>query len=368
MVLLAPAGSTGTRTFTGSAIVRADGTAYDLPLPVISLPRISPPSIDSQPVSRTVAVGSVATFSVVVPGPGPFTYAWSFNNAPLTDGAGIAGSSTASLTISNVGSANAGSYKCTVTNDAGPTDSSSATLTVVNMTAAHALAGSGYTPGGTVGVSNTFTHANLTGVLKWSVLLPAGWTLKSSSGDDNATRPTAGRADLLEWTWTTPPTSPFTFGYVLQAPVTSTGDKALSALVELGTGDAKAQITAKPEPLVVPLLALHSADTDSNNQINLFELTRVIELYNTRRGGDRTGRYAVAQTPTDDGFVSDPVAESSAVITLSRYHSADSNQDGKIDLRELTRVIELYNTRTGTTRTGRYRVQAGSEDGFAPFP
>jgi len=142
----------------------------------------------------------------------------------------------------------------------------------------------------------------------------------------------------------------------------------LSALVELGTGDAKAQITAKPEPLTVPLLALHSADTDSNNQINLFELTRVIELYNTRRGGDRTGRYAVAQTATDDGFVSDTLLDSSAVVTLSRYHSVDSNQDGKFDLRELTRVIELYNTRTGTTRTGRYRVQAGSEDGFAPSP
>lgn len=35
---------------------------------------------------------------------------------------------------------------------------------------------------------------------------------------------------------------------------------------------------------------------------------------------------------------------------------------------ELTRVIELYNTRSGTTRTGRYHVQAGTEDGFAAGP
>lgn len=53
---------------------------------------------------------------------------------------------------------------------------------------------------------------------------------------------------------------------------------------------------------------------------------------------------------------------------LTRYHSVDSNQDGRITLIELTRMIELYNYRNGTTRTGQYRVQAGTEDGFAPGP
>jgi hypothetical protein len=31
-------------------------------------------------------------------------------------------------------------------------------------------------------------------------------------------------------------------------------------------------------------------------------------------------------------------------------------------------VIELYNFREGTTRTGRYHVQPGTEDGFATGP
>jgi hypothetical protein len=31
-------------------------------------------------------------------------------------------------------------------------------------------------------------------------------------------------------------------------------------------------------------------------------------------------------------------------------------------------VIELYNARTGTTRTGAYRSQGSTEDGFAPGP
>jgi hypothetical protein len=55
-------------------------------------------------------------------------------------------------------------------------------------------------------------------------------------------------------------------------------------------------------------------------------------------------------------------------VTLTKYHSADSNQDGQLTLTELTRVIELYNSRRGTRRTGQYHVQAGSEDGFAPGP
>jgi hypothetical protein len=55
-------------------------------------------------------------------------------------------------------------------------------------------------------------------------------------------------------------------------------------------------------------------------------------------------------------------------VSLARVHSADSNRDGKISLTELTRVIELYNTRNGTTRTGAYKMQTGTEDGFAPSP
>jgi hypothetical protein len=113
------------------------------------------------------------------------------------------------------------------------------------------------------------------------------------------------------------------------------------------------------------LTIAHSADVNGDLRIGLVELTRVIELYNTRLNTVRTGRYKV-QTGTEDGFAQDPAA--TANQTLTRYHSADSNRDGQISLGELTRVIELYNTRAGTARTGQYHVQAGTEDGFAPGP
>ncbi len=49
-------------------------------------------------------------------------------------------------------------------------------------------------------------------------------------------------------------------------------------------------------------------------------------------------------------------------------HAAGTPLDGKFNFSELRRVIELYNSRAGTVRTGQYRVVAGTEDGFAPGP
>ena len=111
----------------------------------------------------------------------------------------------------------------------------------------------------------------------------------------------------------------------------------------------------------------HSADPNRDNRISLVELTRVIELYNVRVGTTRTGRYR-PQDDTEDGFAGDDTGTGGAIETFSRVHSADTARDGRLSLVELTRVIELYNTRSGSTRTGAYRVQAGSEDGFAPGP
>jgi hypothetical protein len=126
--------------------------------------------------------------------------------------------------------------------------------------------------------------------------------------------------------------------------------------------------------LTVNPVVTHSADTDGDFRLSLFELTRVIELYNTRNGGTRTGGYRV-DGAGEDGFAPDTARLAGAAIALTRYHSADtrgatagSPRDGTIGLFELTRVIELYNTRIGTTRTGQYHVQSGTEDGFAPGP
>ena len=68
------------------------------------------------------------------------------------------------------------------------------------------------------------------------------------------------------------------------------------------------------------------------------------------------------------GVRAGPPRRAAGVAGRARDNSADTNRDGKIGLLELPRVIELYNFREGVKGTGRYQVQAGTEDGFAPGP
>ncbi len=88
-------------------------------------------AITAQPQSRTVAAGAMATFSVTAAGTQPIVYRWQKNGANLTDGGSLSGANTATLTLSNVTLADAGSYRVALTNAAGSTNSSSAALNVV---------------------------------------------------------------------------------------------------------------------------------------------------------------------------------------------------------------------------------------------
>jgi len=54
--------------------------------------------------------------------------------------------------------------------------------------------------------------------------------------------------------------------------------------------------------------------------------------------------------------------------TPSIFHAADTDQDSQLSLSELLRVIEVYNTRSGTTRTGEYHIDDSTADGIAPGP
>ncbi|WP_221031686.1 hypothetical protein [Actomonas aquatica] len=150
-------------------------------------------------------------------------------------------------------------------------------------------------------------------------------------------------------------------------------DPAAVEIVRLSGGqlDGTAAVSLRLDELsavdATTALGFHSADYDQNNQIDLSELLRVIELYNTRNGTTRTGRYLV-DAGTTDGFAPDPTTVLDAPASLSSYHSADYDRDAQVSLSELLRVIELYNTRDGTTRTGEYHRDAATVDGFAPGP
>jgi alpha-tubulin suppressor-like RCC1 family protein len=322
------------------------------------------PAIVTPPQPQTVPVpGGTVTLSVAASSSPAPSYQWYLNGQLLP------GATRATLTLDNVQSAAAGNYRVVVTNPAGSTSSGNAAFQIVQPgnTATQAVAGPGYAAGQPLTIVNQLTYEGTASALSWAVLLPPGWTFASSTAADTSAAPVPGQTDLLEWAWSSIPPSTVEFRYTVNVPAGQTGPRELVALAGVRNG-ASLQFLAQPDPLVVTEVATHSADVDRNYRISLLELTRVIELYNTRNGTSRTGAYAVAAAVTEDGFEPAPTRLASAVVTLVRYHSGDSNRDGKLGLLELTRVIELYNYRSGTSRTGQYKVKSGTEDGFDPGP
>jgi hypothetical protein len=251
------------------------------------------------------------------------------------------------------------------------------------LVATHALVtNGGYVAGSTVTITNTVGYTGELASLRWSVLLPSGWTFASAVNAGAPTvQPSVGDSSMIDWIWATAPASPATFTYTLNVPAGVTGPQTIVALAEFTVGETPIQLVASPDPLTVNQLTYHTADTNQNSKIDASELTRVIVLYNTRFTNPdtskvRTGAYREAPvgTTTVDGFSTDTERDSTVTtVTLSRYHAADYNRNGRIEPAELTRLITLYNTRftnpdTSRVRTGFYRIApegVSSVDGFA---
>ena len=82
------------------------------------------PAITTQPVAQTAAIGGTVSFSVAATGTAPLSYQWK------KDGVALAGATAATLTLTNVQGADAGSYSVTLTSSAGTLTSSAVTLTI----------------------------------------------------------------------------------------------------------------------------------------------------------------------------------------------------------------------------------------------
>ena len=109
----------------GSGGTNGSGTAFRI--------RIAPvPAILTQPASITNFAGTTAIFTVAAIGAPAPNYRWQKGSTLLTDHGNIAGSSTSTLTVSNMAQADAGSYSVVVSNASGMATSAVATLTVVN--------------------------------------------------------------------------------------------------------------------------------------------------------------------------------------------------------------------------------------------
>ena len=86
------------------------------------------PVFNSQPASLVVLAGSPASFTAVAGGTAPISYQWNKNGTP------IPGATSSTLSLSNVQTADDGSYTLTASNSVGSATSNPAQLTVTTST------------------------------------------------------------------------------------------------------------------------------------------------------------------------------------------------------------------------------------------
>jgi len=135
-------GST-TSTLTISAVSLANNGTYTLVAsngigsPAVSTGAVLTvtgiaPSIIQQPASKTVLSGSTVTLAVGATATPPASYQWQKNGVNITDGGGVSGSSSSTLTLTGVTTAMAGTYSVVISNNIGsPVTSMGAVLTVL---------------------------------------------------------------------------------------------------------------------------------------------------------------------------------------------------------------------------------------------
>jgi len=115
---------------TGSVYVTGSSESSAGDADFVTIKYVIPPVIARQPVSRTNAVGTTASFSVEAAGGLPLSYHWRRGGTNLVDGGNLSGVTTTNLLIADVQPADAGGYTVVVTNAYGSVTSSVAQLTV----------------------------------------------------------------------------------------------------------------------------------------------------------------------------------------------------------------------------------------------
>jgi hypothetical protein len=95
---------------------------------------VSTLNITTQPASHTLVPGNSALLTVVAEGFAPLNYQWIKNGTNyLSDGGNVSGAATATLTVTNVQTTDAGNYQVAVSNAVGWVVSEAAVLNVVPL-------------------------------------------------------------------------------------------------------------------------------------------------------------------------------------------------------------------------------------------
>ena len=274
---------------------------------VVSVISPDQPQIISISPNLLVASGERARLGLVVTGSGPFSYQW-FRGDSGNVSDPVNGAVGASLITSPL--LQPTSYWAKVTDSGGKATNSPAIYVDVSalatLSASQVVVGGGLDNSSSVTVTNTISfQGSAPSKVSWAILAPPGWRFLASGGLEGEVKPVYKSGDILEWVWGGVVQGPIEFSYTLAAPPGSTAGASVISLVTVQQDGKEVQLLAKPDPLVVRSSSLHSADSNRDGRISLTELTRVIELYNYRSGTTRTGQYK-PQAGTEDGFTPGP--------------------------------------------------------------
>ncbi len=146
--------STQTYTVTATNVASCTSSAS------VTVTIFTSAAITTQPANVTKCAGQTANFTVVATGLG-LMYQWRKNGANLTNGGNISGATTATLTISNVSAADAGTYDVAITSTCGaPIESDNKTLTVNPLPTALASSNSPICEGSTINLNMSSNAAS----------------------------------------------------------------------------------------------------------------------------------------------------------------------------------------------------------------
>ena len=154
------------------------------------------PWIHGRMLSKTVAAGQMAAFTVIATGAAPLTYQWQKNGTPIA-GATSAIYITPATTPSDSGT----QFRVVVSNAAGSATSNAVSLTVTSSSPSPLQISTSHFPGGTLAGAYSATLAAFGGLppYSWSLLsgqLPTGLSL-SSSGTISGTPTLAGSFSFM---------------------------------------------------------------------------------------------------------------------------------------------------------------------------
>lgn len=172
-----------------------------------------------------------------------------------------------------------------------------------------------------------------------------------------AVQPAAGATGELAFIWVQMPELPVHVSYAVQALATASGSYTLSGEAlyrtnggELSTPAVYTEFGEAETEAETEGPRYHSADTNQDYRITLAEVLRVIQFYNT-------GHYSCDAT-TEDGYR--PGGDN---FDCAPHDSDFLVQDWSISLPELLRLVQFMNMPNGA-----YHVNPETEDGFAPGP